>query len=68
MKVFVVVCHRNLGKPIFINISEKDLLTMVRDVSEDHIYDTIEFNEFLQMMSKQQKFGMTEDSLKDAFR
>jgi Ca2+-binding EF-hand superfamily protein len=41
---------------------------MVRDVSEDHIYDTIEFNEFLQMMSKQQKFGMTEDSLKDAFR
>ena len=41
---------------------------MVRDVSEDHIYDTIEFNEFLQMMSKQQKFGVTEDSLKDAFR
>eukprot|EP00095_Tigriopus_kingsejongensis_P008913 maker-scaffold279_size225217-snap-gene-0.12 protein:Tk08913 transcript:maker-scaffold279_size225217-snap-gene-0.12-mRNA-1 annotation:"PREDICTED: calmodulin-A-like" len=48
--------------------SEKELLAMVRDVSEDQIYDTIEFNEFLQMMSKQQRFGMTEDSLKDAFR
>jgi len=41
---------------------------MVRDVSEDQIYDTIEFNEFLQMMSKQQRFGLTEDSLKEAFR
>ncbi len=41
---------------------------MVRDVSEDRIYDTIEFNEFLQMMSKQQRNGMTQDSLKDAFR
>ena len=49
-------------------ISEKELLTMVRAVSEDQIYDTIEFNEFLQMMSKQQKDGMNEDSLKDAFR
>ena len=41
---------------------------MVRDVSEDQIYDTIEFNEFLQMMSKQQRFGLNEDSLKEAFR
>ena len=49
-------------------ILEKELLTMVRAVSEDQIYDTIEFNEFLQMMSKQQKDGMNEDSLKDAFR
>ena len=48
--------------------SEKELLTMVREVSEDQIYDTIEFNEFLQMMSKQQSNSMTEDSLKDAFR
>ena len=48
--------------------AEKELLTMVRAVSEDQIYDTIEFNEFLQMMSKQQKDGMNEDSLKDAFR
>ena len=49
-------------------ISEKELLTMVREVSEDQIYDTIEFNEFLQMMSKQQAHSMTEDSLKEAFR
>ena len=41
---------------------------MVREVSEDHMYDTIEFNEFLQMMSKQQKKGLTQDILKDAFR
>ena len=62
-------CQITLQPSILSNlVSEKDLLTMVRDVSEDHIYDTIEFNEFLQMMSKQQKFGVTEDSLKDAFR
>ncbi len=48
--------------------TEKDLLKMVREVSEDQIYDTIEFNEFLQMMSKQQRFGLTEDSLREAFR
>ena len=39
--------------------TEKELLTMVRAVSEDQIYDTIEFNEFLQMMSKQQKKSRT---------
>merc|ERR1712218_363287 len=48
--------------------SEKELLRMVRDVSEDQVYDTIEFNEFLQMMSKQQRFGVNEDSLRDAFK
>ena len=40
---------------------------MVREVSEDRIYDTIEFNEFLQMMSKQMR-NYTQDSLRDAFR
>ena len=35
-------------------IVEEELLLMVREVSEDFLYDTIEFNEFLQMMSKQQ--------------
>ena len=40
---------------------------MVREVSEDRIYDTIEFNEFLQMLSKQQR-NYTQDSLRDAFR
>ena len=48
--------------------SEKELLRMVRDVSEDQVYDTIEFNEFLQMMSKQQRFGLNEDSLREAFK
>lgn len=47
---------------------EKRLLSMVREVSEDQLYDTIEFNEFLQMMSKQQKEDVTIDSLLDAFR
>jgi len=47
--------------------SEKELLRMVREVSEDRIYDTIEFNEFLQMMSKQMR-NYTQDSLRDAFR
>ena len=46
---------------------EKELLRMVREVSEDRIYDTIEFNEFLQMMSKQMR-NYTQDSLRDAFR
>lgn len=48
--------------------SEKRLLSMVRAVSEDHLYDTIEFNEFLQMMSKQQKEDVSIDCLLDAFR
>ena len=48
-------------------IPEKELLRMVREVSEDRIYDTIEFNEFLQMLSKQQR-NYTQDSLRDAFR
>merc|ERR1711890_63189 len=43
--------------------SEKELLRMVREVSEDRIYDTIEFNEFLQMMSKQMR-NYTQDSLR----
>ena len=47
--------------------TEKELLRMVREVSEDRIYDTIEFNEFLQMMSKQMR-NYTQDSLRDAFR
>lgn len=54
-------------KKCFSHFSEKELLQMVREVSEDRIYDTIEFNEFLQMMSKQQR-NYTQESLKDAFR
>jgi len=47
--------------------SDDELLKMVRDVSEDPVYHTIEFNEFLQLLSKQQRSGTNYDSLKDAF-
>jgi len=48
--------------------SEKKLLTMVRSVSEDKLYDTIEFNEFLQMMSKQHSDEINSESLMEAFK
>ena len=51
----------NFGLP------DEELLKMVRDVSEDPVYHTIEFNEFLQLLSKQQRSGTNYDSLKDAF-
>ena len=42
-------------------------MEQLREVSADAVYDTIEFNEFLQMMSKQQLKVLSQDSLKDAF-
>lgn len=48
--------------------SEEELLETVREVSEDYIYDTLEFNEFLQMISKQQEIVHTRTDLKSAFR
>ena len=39
-----------------------------RDVSEDHTYDTIEFNEFLQMMSKQSNKELTPKDIIEAFQ
>ena len=41
---------------------------MVRSVSEDKVYNTIEFNEFLQMMAKQQQGEINEEALMEAFR
>ena len=41
---------------------------MVRSVSEDKLYDTIEFNEFLQMMSKQEEEEINMDTLAEAFK
>ena len=41
---------------------------MVRSVSEDKLYDTIEFNEFLQMMSKQEEEDSNMDALVEAFK
>ena len=47
---------------------EKTLLKMVRSVSEDKLYDTIEFNEFLQMMSTQQEDDINMNALVEAFK
>ena len=41
---------------------------MVRSVSEDKLYDTIEFNEFLRMMSKQIEEEVNIDTLVEAFK
>ena len=41
---------------------------MVRSVSEDKLYNSIEFNEFLQMMSKQEEEDIKEESLVEAFK
>lgn len=40
---------------------------MVRSVSEDKLYDTIEFNEFLQMMGRHQENEINLDTLMEAF-
>lgn len=45
-----------------------ELLVMVREVSEDQTYSTIEFNEFLQMMSKQIHKDIAPKDLIEAFR
>ena len=47
---------------------ETSLLRMVRSVSEDKLYDTIEFNEFLQMMSRQQEDDINMNALEEAFK
>ena len=47
---------------------EKELLAMVREVSEDKMYDTIEFNEFLTMIGKQSQTPITKESLVEAFK
>ena len=41
---------------------------MVRSVSEDKLYDTIEFNEFLQMISKQKEDEININVLAEAFK
>ena len=65
--LYIEVLNFLLIKPIFFFLDD-DLLAQLREVSADAIYDTIEFNEFLQMMSKQQVKLLSKDSLKDAFR
>ena len=48
--------------------SEEELLEKVRAVSEDYLYDTVEFNEFLQLMSKQQETAWTQEDLIASFK
>lgn len=47
---------------------EEDLLAKVREVSEDYLYNTLEFNEFLQLMSKQQQLDFTQNDLVSSFK
>ena len=48
--------------------AEPDLLAMVREVSEDKMFDTLEFNKFLKMMSRQNQQDIQEEELLDAFK
>jgi len=48
-------------------LSETELRDMVNEVDQDG-NGTIEFNEFLQMMSKKMKSADGEDELREAFR
>ena len=41
---------------------------MVREVSEDSLHHTIEFNEFLKMMGKQENAEIEEGALLEAFK
>ena len=47
---------------------ETKLLEYVRDVSEDRKFDSIEFNEFLEMISKHDRDALSPTSLVNAFR
>lgn len=47
---------------------DKELKTLVREVSNDNLRNTVEFNEFLQLMSKKLKKDCGEVELLEAFR
>jgi calmodulin len=48
-------------------LTETELRNMVNDVDQND-NGMIEFNEFLQMMSKKMREGDSEDELKEAFK
>ena len=50
------------------NLIEEELLAMVREVSQDKLYDTVEFNEFLTMIAMQKKHEVTHEGLVEAFK
>ena len=49
-------------------ISETRLMKYVRCVSADKQFETVEFNEFLELMSKHYDDAISSDSLMAAFR
>jgi len=59
----LTVAMKTLGQ----RLSEADLLIMVKNFSEDNINNTIEFNEFLKMMSKQNEEEIKLEMLEEAF-
>ena len=67
LSLFIKTIYQAAFYEINFGLPDEELLKMVRDVSEDPVYHTIEFNEFLQLLSKQQRSGTNYDSLKDAF-
>ncbi|EFX77418.1 calmodulin-like protein [Daphnia pulex] len=48
--------------------TDKELKTLVREVSNSNLRNTVEFNEFLQLMSKKLKNDGCEEELLEAFR
>lgn len=58
--------HRKNELTIY-GVAETELRDMVNEVDQDG-NGTIEFNEFLQMMSKKMKGADGEDELREAFR
>ena len=64
-KIFV---SKYIGGGFYCFILDKTLLKMVRSVSEDKLYNTIEFNEFLLMMEKHQETEINMDGLMEAFK
>ncbi|XP_032788933.1 calmodulin isoform X1 [Daphnia magna] len=48
--------------------TDKELKTLVREVSNSNLRNTVEFNEFLQLMSKKMKNDGCEEELLEAFR
>ena len=49
-------------------MTDKELKSLVREVSNDSLRTTVEFNEFLQLMSKKIKNDGGEEELLEAFR
>ena len=49
-------------------VADKKVVGMVRAVTEDQVHCSIEFNEFLQMISRQETENLHPDLLVEAFK